>query len=175
MTDTFRRAAVYGEPVFAGPVEGPLWRHTCGNITSTDLMDDRGPQQPWNHECSGCRGTGRQGWLPLYVYTGETCDQCDGAGWVPMHGHVNGALGGYQTVTPCTACGATGIASAAQLAAQAPPCTARVAVGCPNHGRCRCREELWRRDPGCPLHAPDSTHDRWSKKSDPTGQDHPRW
>lgn len=40
------------------------------------------------------------------------------------------------------------------------PCTSIKAVGCPVHGDCRCVDEQWRRDPGCPLHAPDSPHER---------------
>jgi hypothetical protein len=39
-----------------------------------------------------------------------------------------------------------------------PPCTHRAAVACPVHGECCCTDATWRRDPGCPLHAPDSEH-----------------
>ncbi len=36
------------------------------------------------------------------------CDQCGGAGWVPIAGHVTGAPYGYVTVTECMACNPDG-------------------------------------------------------------------
>lgn len=37
-------------------------------------------------------------------------------------------------------------------------CTTVRAVWCPVHGHCLCVEARWRDDPGCPLHAPNSSH-----------------
>lgn len=110
----FKRTASYGEPVIRGMV-GPLWRHVCGNITSVDILGGGRLGQPWEHECSGCRGRHREDWRPLHVYTGPLCDQCQGNGWVPISGKVDGAFCGYDTVTECTACAGTGMASEAQM------------------------------------------------------------
>ncbi|GAA2623639.1 hypothetical protein GCM10010399_63620 [Dactylosporangium fulvum] len=112
----FERSTSYGEAVSAGPGYGPLWRHECGNIAWVDLLADDGPRQPWESECAGCRGLRREYWLPLFVYNGPLCDQCQGNGWVPISGKVAGAPAGFDTVTECTACDATGMASAAQTA-----------------------------------------------------------
>lgn len=118
MTDRelFERAGSYGEAVFAGPGYGPLWRHACGRIAWVDLLADEDPGQPWEQECKGCQGRRREDWVPLFAYTGPLCDQCQGNGWVPISGKVDGAPSGYDTVTECTACGGSGMASAAQMA-----------------------------------------------------------
>lgn len=108
LTD-FKRVATYGEPVFCGPGPGPLWRHLCGTIAFVDLLaDDEGQLQPWERDCPGC--SRRDGWLPLLVYTGPLCDQCHGNGWVPISGRVLAAVCGFDTVTECTACEASGMA-----------------------------------------------------------------
>lgn len=109
MTDAtrFERVVNYGKPMFAGP-NGPAWQHLCGNIATIEVIDRI--EVPWFLECSECRATGSDGWRPLYAYTGPLCDQCHGNGWVPISGKVTGALCGYDTVTKCTACGATGMA-----------------------------------------------------------------
>lgn len=106
MTTNLRRAASYGESVFRG-LTGPLWRHRCGNVTTVDLLDD--PRQPWETECAGCRDRDRENWLPLMVWTGPLCDQCEGNGWVPIAGKADGAVCGYETVTECAACDALGV------------------------------------------------------------------
>lgn len=109
MTPHLRRVASYGEPVFRGQ-PGPLWRHRCGQITGVDILDYR--RHPSDIECAGCRGKGRDGWQPLLVYTGPLCDQCDGNGWVPISGKVDGSITGYDTVTECTACNSLGFPAA---------------------------------------------------------------
>jgi hypothetical protein len=101
----FERVVNYGKPMFRG-LNGSVWQHRCGNIMTVELIDR--VEVPWLFECAGCRGRGSDGWYPLYAYTGPLCDQCHGNGWVPISGKNDGALCGYDTVTECTACGATG-------------------------------------------------------------------
>jgi hypothetical protein len=107
MTTGFVRVASYGQPVFRG-LTGPLWRHVCGETTSVDLLD--GDVHPGDRECAGCLGQGRHDWRPLFAYHGPLCDQCNGNGWVPVAGKVDGAVCGYETVVECTACEASGVA-----------------------------------------------------------------
>jgi hypothetical protein len=117
MTGEFARVTTYGQPVFTGPGPGPLWRHQCGQLTAVDLMGEGSEQlQPWQYPCGGCgvkdpwKPPGNvEGWLPLLAFTGPLCDQCQGNGWVPISGKVQGAVCGFDTVTECTACESTGM------------------------------------------------------------------
>lgn len=108
MTAPFKRVANYGESSFVGPCEGPLWRHSCGNIAEADLLGESDEaRRPWAHPCPHCRlGV----WSPLFAYAGPLCDQCDGNGWVSIGGQHPGFLA-FQTVTECTACDASGVSS----------------------------------------------------------------
>ncbi len=111
MVERFKRVATYGEPIFTGPGPGPLWRHHCGHLAVVDLLGDGDSKlQPWAYGCGTC-GCLDKDWQPLFAYTGALCDQCDGNGWVPIGGKVLNAPMGYRTITECTACDASGMAS----------------------------------------------------------------
>lgn len=110
MTAEFARVTTYGQPVFKGPGPGSLWRHRCGQLAAVDLLGGGWSKlQPWEYECQGCLRVERDGWQPLLAYAGPVCDQCHGNGWVWIAGKVTGALYGYETVTECTACDASGM------------------------------------------------------------------
>lgn len=113
MTASLFERITYGKPLYAG-LTGPAWQHRCGNVVDVDLLDDDHLIFPWDRKCVGCQWHGRDGWRPLFTFTGPCCDQCHGNGWVPISGKVDGAMCGYDTVTECTACGGTGMASSAQ-------------------------------------------------------------
>lgn len=103
----FTRVTSYGRPVLKG-LDGSLWQHNCGIIENVDLLDAYGGTQPWGRPCVCGGNRGQETWRPLYAYTGPTCDQCAGNGWVPISGKVDGAPCGYDTVTECTACAGMG-------------------------------------------------------------------
>lgn len=52
-------------------------------------------------------------------------------------------------------------------------CTGVAAFWCPVHGDCSCPDILDRNDPGCPLHATDSTHAEpgWIRPENPYARD----
>ncbi|MEU4558567.1 hypothetical protein AB0F72_09255 [Actinoplanes sp. NPDC023936] len=106
MNDDLTRVTTYGRPVFAGPGPGALWQHVCGNLATVDLLGDG---FTWELNCDRC--SRRDGWVPLFAYTGRLCDQCMGNGWVPIGGKVSSAPYGFSTVTECTACEASGVGS----------------------------------------------------------------
>ncbi len=117
--DPFHLVRVAYNGGFRQHVGGPAWRHLCGTIIVLDLLADRPGDRvmPPRGGCEGCsRGSEPGTWKPLLIYTGPLCDQCHGNGFVPIAGKHDGAICGYETVTPCTACSATGIASPQQPA-----------------------------------------------------------